>query len=195
MKNIISLSAISIFLFFFTGCEEKPALELTEKIKNGLRTDAKQFMESLKAVLVKEMQTNGIVAAVSVCSDTAQILTNNYGINKGIYIKRVSINYRNTINKPDEIETKALKYFAELKSIGKLTDTTEYFEVVNKAGVKNVRYLKPIIVQAPCLGCHGAENNIVPDVKSILNVKYPEDKATGYQMDDLRGAISIQKTL
>ena len=47
-------------------------------------------MESLKSVLVKEMQTNGIVSAVSVCSDTAQILTNNYGVNKGIYIKRVS---------------------------------------------------------------------------------------------------------
>lgn len=195
MKKIISLSAISIFLFFFTGCEEKPAPELTEQIKNGLRTDAKQFMESLKTVLVKEMQTNGIVAAVSVCSDTAQILTNNYGVNKGIYINRVSFNYRNTNSKPDEVETKALKYFEELKSNGKLTDTTEYFEVVEKEGVKNVRYMKPILVQSPCLGCHGAESNIVPEVKSILNVKYPEDKATGYQMDDLRGAVSIQKTL
>jgi len=48
-------------------------------------------MESLKTILVKEMQTNGIAAAVSVCSDTAQLLTNNYGIKKGIYIKRVSV--------------------------------------------------------------------------------------------------------
>ena len=84
MKKIISLSLLSIFIFFCIGCGEKPAPELTEQIKNGLRTDAKQFMESLKSVLVKEMQTNGIVAAVSVCSDTAQVLTNNYGVNKGI---------------------------------------------------------------------------------------------------------------
>ena len=195
MKKIISLSVISIFLFLLTGCGEKPTADLTEQIKIGLRTDAKQFMESLKTVLVKEMQTNGIVAAVSVCSDTAQVLTNNYGVNKGIYIKRVSFKYRNANNQPDEFETKALKYFDELRSSDKLTDTTEYFEVVDKEGVKNVRYMKPIIVQAPCLGCHGAVENIGIDVKAILNSKYPEDKATGYQMDDLRGAVSIQKTL
>ena len=55
--------------------------------------------------------------------------------------------------------------------------------------------MKPIIFQAPCLGCHGDIENISADVKTILNNKYPNDKATGYQMDDLRGAVSIQKTL
>jgi hypothetical protein len=50
-------------------------------------------------------------------------------------------------------------------------------------------------MQAPCLGCHGTVENIGPDVKTVLNNKYPDDKATGYQMDDLRGAVSIQKTL
>ena len=195
MKKIISLSVLSILIFLCIGCGEKPTPELTDQIKNGLRNDAKEFMDSLKSILVKEMQTNGIVSAVSVCSDTAQVLTNNYGVNKGIYIKRVSFKYRNANNQPDEFETKAIKYFDELKTNGKLTDTTEYFEVVDKEGVKNVRYMKPIIVQAPCLGCHGAVENIGIDVKAILNSKYPEDKATGYQMDDLRGAVSIQKTL
>lgn len=195
MKKIISLSVLSIFVFLCIGCGEKSTPQLTDQIKNGLRTDAKEFMGSLKSILVNEMQTNGIVAAVSVCSDTAQVLTNNYGVNKGIYIKRVSFNYRNTNNQPDEFETKGLKYFEELKSRDKLTDTTEYFEVVDAEGVKTVRFMKPIMVQAPCLGCHGAVENIGPDVKAVLNNKYPEDKATGYQMDDLRGAVSIQKTL
>ena len=54
MKKIIFLSVFSMFLLLLTGCEEKPTPELTEQIKNGLRTDAKQFMESLKSVLVKE---------------------------------------------------------------------------------------------------------------------------------------------
>jgi hypothetical protein len=195
MKKIISLSVLSIFIFLSNGCREKPSPELTDQIKNGLRNDAKQFMGSLKSILVKEMQTNGIVAAVSVCSDTAQILTNNYGINKGIYIKRVSFKNRNINNQPDEFEAKALKYFEELNSSGKLTDTIEYIEVVSEEGVKTVRFMKPIIMQAPCLGCHGTVENIGPDVKTVLNNKYPEDKATGYQMDDLRGAVSIQKTL
>jgi uncharacterized protein YcfL len=108
MKKIISLSVISIFLFLLTGCGEKPTAELTEQIKNGLRTDAKEFMDSLKSILVKEMQTNGIVSAVSVCSDTAQLLTVNYGFSKGIYIKRVSLKYRNPNNVPDGFESKVL---------------------------------------------------------------------------------------
>lgn len=194
MKKIISLSMLIIFLITLS-CSEKPKPELTDQIKNGLRKDAKEFMESLKSILVKEMQTNGIVAAVSVCSDTAQILTNDYGVKKGIYIKRVSFKNRNQNNVPDEFETKALQYFEELKISGKLSETTEFIDIEELNGVKKVRYLKPIIVQAPCLGCHGTQENIGADVKNILNEKYPNDKATGYQMDDLRGAVSISKTL
>lgn len=194
MKKIISLSMLIIFLITLS-CSEKPKPELTDQIKNGLRKDAKEFMGSLKSILVKEMQTNGIVAAVSVCSDTAQILTNDYGVKKGIYIKRVSFKNRNQNNVPDEFETKALQYFEELKISGKLSETTEFIDIEELNGVKKVRYLKPIIVQAPCLGCHGTQENIGADVKNILNEKYPNDKATGYQMDDLRGAVSISKTL
>lgn len=194
MKKIISLSMLIIFLITLS-CSEKPKPELTDQIKNGLRKDAKEFMGSLKSILVKEMQTNGIVSAVSVCSDTAQILTNDYGVKKGIYIKRVSFKNRNQNNIPDEFETKALQYFEELKINGKLSETTEFIDIEELNGVKKVRYLKPIIVQAPCLGCHGTQENIGADVKNILNEKYPNDKATGYQMDDLRGAVSISKTL
>lgn len=194
MKKIISLSMLIIFLITLS-CSEKPKPELTDQIKNGLRKDAKEFMGSLKSILVKEMQTNGIVAAVSVCSDTAQILTNDYGVKKGIYIKRVSFKNRNQNNIPDEFETKALQYFEELKINGKLSETTEFIDIEELNGVKKVRYLKPITVQAPCLGCHGTQENIGADVKNILNEKYPNDKATGYQIDDLRGAVSISKTL
>lgn len=195
MKKTISFSIILFFLTFWVGCGEKPKLELTEQIKNGLRTDAKEFMSSLKSILIKEMQTKGIVAAVSVCSDTAQILTNNYGIEKGIYIKRVTFKNRNKNNAPNGIESEALKMFEELKSNGELAESTEYFNTIEKDGVTSVIYLKPIIVQAPCLSCHGAVDQIGADVKAILNNKYPNDKATGYQVNDLRGAVSIQKTL
>jgi hypothetical protein len=193
MKKIISLSALIFSLIFCLGCGEKP--KLTEEIKIGFRHDAKEFMESLKSILVKEMQTNGIASAVSVCSDTAQLLTVNFGFNKGIYIKRVSFMNRNPNNMPDGFETKVLKSFEFLKSQGKMNDSTEFFELIEESGVTNVRYMKPILIQAPCLSCHGAITNIGTDVKMILNKKYPNDKATGYQIDDLRGAVSIQKTL
>lgn len=195
MKKVISFAIILFFLTFWLGCGEKPKPELTEQIKNGLRADAKEFMGSLKSILVKEMQSNGIIAAVSVCSDTAQILTNNYGVKKGLYIKRVSFKNRNINNTPNSIESEALKMFEELKLKGELSESTEYFSTLEKDGVTSVVYLKPIIVQPPCLNCHGTVDQIGADVKIVINKKYPNDKATGYQIDDLRGAVSIQKTL
>jgi hypothetical protein len=195
MKKIISIIILLFIIVSITGCTDKSKPELTEQIKKGFRTDAKEFLESLKSILVKEMQTNGIVNAVSVCSDTAQILTNNYGISKGIYIKRVSFKNRNENNKPNKIEADALKVFEDLKQKGELIETTEYFTTVNEDGITSVIYLKPIIVQAPCLSCHGDNDQISAEVNEILKNKYPNDKATGYQIDDLRGALSIKKTL
>ena len=64
MKNIISLLIFLSFLTFWFGCGEKAKPQLTEQIKSGLRADAQEFMSSLKSVLVKEMQNNGVASAV-----------------------------------------------------------------------------------------------------------------------------------
>ena len=54
---------------------------------------------------------------------------------------------------------------------------------------------KPILVQAPCLNCHGSREQIVPEVLQIIDKRYQNDKAVNYQIGDLRGAVSIQKVL
>lgn len=194
MKRSVLLLIIIISIFLLE-CGNQSKANLTQQQKANLRANSKEFVESLKSVLIKEIQTNGIVSAVSVCSDTAQILTNKFGITKGIYIKRVSFKNRNPNNSPDEIESKALKYFEELKSSGMLNDTTEFIEITEKENTRTIHFLKPIIVQAPCLNCHGQSNFILPDVKAIIDQKYSSDKATGYNLNDLRGAVSIQKVL
>ncbi|GMU95296.1 DUF3365 domain-containing protein [Ignavibacterium album] len=193
MKKLIVFSVLSLFIFI--NCSQKSKPEITEELKISLRSDAKSFMESLKSVLIKEIQTNGIVKAVSVCSDTAQVLTNNYGISKGIYIRRVSFKNRNPLNVPDEFETKVLEMFEEQFRNGQLKPESEYAEMIEDNGIYKVRYLKPIFVQPECLNCHGSEEQISPQVKEVINKIYPDDKAKGYQMGDLRGAVSIQKTL
>ncbi|MFN3872655.1 MAG: DUF3365 domain-containing protein [Ignavibacterium sp.] len=193
MKKLIVFSVLSLFIFI--NCSQKSKPEITEELKTSLRSDAKSFMESLKSVLIKEIQTNGIVKAVSVCSDTAQVLTNNYGISKGIYIKRVSFKNRNPLNVPDDFEAKVLKMFEEQFKNGQLKPETEYAEMIEVNGVYKLRYMKPIFVQPECLNCHGLEEQISAQVKEVINKIYPNDKAKGYQMGDLRGAVSIQKTL
>lgn len=193
MKKLIVISVLSLFIFI--NCSQKSKPEITEELKTSLRSDAKSFMETLKSVLIKEIQTNGIVKAVSVCSDTAQVLTNNYGISKGIYIKRVSFKNRNPLNVPDDFEAKVLKMFEDQFGKDQLKPESEYIELIEENGIYKVRYLKPIFLQPECLNCHGAEEQISPQVKEVINKIYPDDRAKGYQMGDLRGAVSIQKTL
>ncbi|MGQ9644232.1 MAG: Tll0287-like domain-containing protein [Ignavibacterium sp.] len=193
MKKLL-FSVLFLFILLIS-CTQKPKPEITEQLKSALRSDAKTFMESLKSVLIKEIQTHGIVSAVSVCSDTAQVLTNNYGISKGIYIKRVSFKNRNPLNVPDDFEAQGLKLFEDLHNKNLIKPETEYVEIIEENGVSKVRYMKPIFVQPECLSCHGTEEQISPQVKEVINKIYPDDKAKGYKMGDLRGAVSIQKTL
>jgi hypothetical protein len=194
MKNIFLLSLLTLIVFS-TGCLKKTDKEISDKEMAELRTAANDFMKSLKAVLVNEIRVNGIVSAVSVCSDTAQMLTNNFGHETGVYIKRVSFRNRNPLNKPDEFEADYLQKFEELFRNGELFPQTEFAEIEEADGQKFIHYMKPILVQSECLGCHGMENEIPESVKAVLNEKYPEDKAVNFRTGDLRGAVSVKKII
>jgi hypothetical protein len=178
-----------------SGCSSEKQPEISNEQKSELRSDANEFMNGLKNVLISEIQSNGLKSAVSVCSDTAQVMTNDYSVQKGIYIKRVSFNNRNNNNTPDLFETEGLNYFQKILDEGRLDSLSEYFKIVEEDEVKYLRYMKPILVQAPCLNCHGSREQIVPEVLQIIDKRYQNDKAVNYQIGDLRGAVSIQKVL
>jgi hypothetical protein len=55
-----------------------------------------------------------------------------------------------------------------------------------------VRFLRPIRVAQPCLACHGTPATYSPAVRGLLRERYPQDQAVGYQVGDLRGAISVR---
>lgn len=188
-----SLFVLLISLFLIAGCSSEKQTEISESTKLEMRKDADEFMSGLRNVLLSKIKNNGLVAAVSVCSDTAQVMTNNFGVEKGVYIKRVSFKCRNEINNPDEFETEGLKYFEQIKNEGKLDSLSEFIKVVEENNISYLRYMKPILVQPPCLNCHGMEEQIMPEVSELINSKYKNDKARNYQAGDLRGAISIQK--
>ena len=50
------------------------------------------------------------------------------------------------------------------------------------------RVLQPIVIAEPCLACHGAAETIAPAVTEVLAARYPNDRATGYALGDMRGA-------
>jgi hypothetical protein len=193
MKYLISISALIVIVLLFSCTEKKT--EVNENQLEGMRTTSTEFMKTLKGILIKQIQTKGVVQAVSVCSDTAQVLTNNFGLQKGVFIRRVSFKNRNENNYPDDFEKKILSEFELLKQNNELNDKTEHFEVVKEGEYTYLRYLKPILIQAECLNCHGNKDEMMPEVKELIALKYSGDKAVGYNIGDLRGAVSVKKVV
>jgi len=193
MKYYFS-ALVLLFSLLLLSCSENK-VEVSEQEIAGMRTVAMGFMKDLKGVLINQIQTNGVLQAVSVCSDTAQVLTNNFGLQKGVYIKRVSFKNRNENNFPDDFEKKVLSKFEMLHQNKELNTETEHAEIVQEGEFKYLRYLKPILIQAECLNCHGSDADIMPEVKQLIAQEYSNDKAVGYKVGDLRGAVSLKKVI
>ncbi len=194
MKTIFSINLLILILIISCG-EKNQEAQITENQKKEMRENASEFMGQLKSILIKQIKSEGTLSAVAVCSDTAQVLTNDYGLKKGVYIKRVSFKNRNKHNVPDEFEARILKEFEQIKKEGKLTSDTEHFEIIIENDYQYLRYMKPIKIGAACLKCHGNEEKISPEVKGLITKRYPDDKAVGYKNGDLRGAVSIKKLI
>jgi hypothetical protein len=189
----------NLFIFLiiggvFTSCSNSDKFD-ENAVKNEMKVYANEYMQELKSVLVKNMQAGGPLKAVNVCYDTALVLTKNYSADKKVAVKRFSFNNRNENNVPDEFEKQALQYFEELADKGKLNSDSEILEREKVEDITIVRYVKPIFIDAPCLNCHGNESQISKEVAEVLKEKYPNDKAIGYKIGDLRGAISVVKEM
>jgi hypothetical protein len=196
MKKLLILTSIIFVTFALTSCEKKENEKKPSEAQIAeLRASAGKFLGHLKSVLVNEMQNNGVIVAVKVCSDTALVLTEQIGKAKNVQIKRVSERNRNPNNSPDEFELSVLEKFRKLHSSKQIDGATEYAGFSEIDGMNVIRYMKPIIVQNECLSCHGSSEYIPDAVSSLLTELYPEDKARDYSIGDLRGAVSIIKII
>ena len=48
-------------------------------------------------------------------------------------------------------------------------------------------YVEPIVTQPLCLACHGS--SLAPEIAERLAADYPDDRATGFEVGDLRGVF------
>jgi hypothetical protein len=157
------------------------------------RRAAAGLTEQIRGLLGEELKKGSFAGAVDACSLKAQTAMRAFAVREGIAIRRVSLKYRNPADAPDAWETLKLRELEEQKKNGLLP--AEVSEVVTVKGRKTLRYLKPITIQQMCLTCHGSDEQIPADVKTILKSRYKNDKATGYQSGDLRGAVSVSVPL
>lgn len=165
------------------------------KYQEESRKVAKEFVTQLGGELQKEMKENGPVAAIKVCRNVAPAIASEASRKNGWHVARVSLKTRNPLlGMPDAWEQKVLADFNP-RMEKENPANMEFAEVVTEPQGKFYRYMKAIPVQDVCLKCHGTDETIPQNVKDALKAEYPHDKATGYTLGQIRGAITIKRPL
>ncbi|AWI76688.1 hypothetical protein CEW83_16925 [Parazoarcus communis] len=156
---------------------------------------ASSIPPKLIAVLQGEIAKGGTEGAIGVCRDKAPQMAKAASERTGWNIRRVSLKNRNPKAVPDAWERAALEAFDRRAAAGEAPATLEKGEVVVEGGVESYRYMKALPTQALCLSCHGSDTDIDPAVRTKLQALYPDDKATGYTVGEIRGAMTIRRPL
>lgn len=151
----------------------------------------KAFASSLKSELVAALQSGGPVNALNVCNAEAMPITSKIAAEHNAEVFRVSLKNRNPDNVPNDWQTKVLEAFDTRAADGEDIVKMASVDIVDVDDKKQVRFMKAVPTEGACLLCHGTQ--IAPDVQAKLAEYYPEDKATGYSLGDVRGAIVVIK--
>jgi hypothetical protein len=97
----------------------------------------------------------------------------------GVTVGRTSARLRNPENAPPAW---ARGYVAKTDHRKAADVPPTAFDLGDRVGV-----LRPIEIRRRCLGCHDARERLAPSTRSWLARAYPQDRALGYALGDLRG--------
>lgn len=158
----------------------------TELVAKGASVAGK-LVQRLGGEVKTQMETSGPEGAVGFCSGNALMITDLLAKETGTSIRRVSLKHRNPANAADVAERSVLERWEKMVQEGK---TLPSYELKHLSDSRSVFYKPVIINNEACLKCHG-EIAAGSPLFEALRSTYPEDKATGYKMGDLRGMIEI----
>lgn len=151
---------------------------------------AMSSQQTLGKNLVQAIESGGFEHAISFCNTQAIPLTDSMSQIHSASIKRASDFPRNPDNLANAEELEEIVHFKNLIKKGK-----SMLEIEPKIKIENtqVRFYYPILTNNMCLNCHGVKNETVsPEVLSSLSTLYLEDKALGYNINEVRGIWSIE---
>ena len=167
-------------------------VNLKAEVASAKKT-TKAFGRALKAELKKAKKAGGLIKAIEVCNTEAMPITARVAKEQGATLSRVSLKNRNAENVPNDWQKVVLEDFDARFAKGESVKKMAFAKIVENDGKKQFRFMKALPTGGKCLDCHGSE--IDADVSAKLAELYPDDKATGYQKGQVRGAIVIVKDL
>lgn len=179
---VLSLVVLSCFLTAAVGQESNELLAKQAKQKISA------FSGDLKQALIEAIQSKGFSHALNVCKIEApkiaqQLSTDDWEV------ARTSLRVRNSANQADSWETQMLNSFDSAFKAG--SPVTELSATSQDDAT--YRYMQAIPMGQVCLACHGKQ--VEPRLLDTIKMNYPQDTATGFTLEDIRGAFTLSKAL
>ncbi len=175
----------------------QPGPGRNENAMQETRDIASAMLKELGQTLQAAMANGGPENAIGVCKTQAPEIAQNLSTKHQLQVARVGTRARNAVmGQPNEWQALALKQFEARLASGAKPHDIEFVQLT-KSGAYDLelRYAKPIVMQAMCTACHGSTEQITPSVKAKLEQMYQNDKAVDYKPGDLRGAVVVTRIL
>lgn len=172
-----------------TKVNEAELIQTAMKWGNEITQEAQ---ESLISTLQEAIAEKGVSEAIEFCNVEALPILQEVSEKYNVQVRRASFDYRNPEDAPRDYEAGIL-------------DTYVYNMENNLESEPNVQkfengdillYTKAIkIPSALCLNCHGEPGKeVAQETLNKIDELYPEDKAKGHKIGDLRGMWSVRMT-
>ncbi|MFN3998906.1 DUF3365 domain-containing protein [Algoriphagus sp.] len=207
MKKIV-ISVVASTFFVACGPQERVSRETFEQVNQSMKVKRLTEVEILDAAMVwgdsisNEAQNQlisslqnavtekGVLGAIEYCNVQALPILAEVSQKYGVEIRRASNRYRNPADQPTEEESQILEAYEYNAENGNKSDPNiQKFE-----NGEVYLYTKAIVIPGGfCLSCHGESGKeLNEETQKKLNELYPQDKATGHKVGDLRGMWSIR---
>ncbi|WP_297336456.1 DUF3365 domain-containing protein [Algoriphagus sp.] len=204
--------AILVFLFMSScGSGERVSKEVFEEVNESMEVKKLNEAEIFEAAMVwgdsisteaqqqllgqlqEAIAEKGVPGAIEFCNVQALPILDQVSKKYEVEIRRVSNRYRNPVDQPSEMEERILETYEYNVENG--LESTPNLQKIDEG--KAYLYSKAIVIPGGlCLNCHGdPQKDISAQTLEKINALYPQDKATGHKVGDLRGmwSIKIQK--
>jgi hypothetical protein len=174
------------------GIPEKKAAQKEESIKQEYLQKGAEIANLTQSELLKNvsqaMQKGGPGYAIDFCNLRALPIKDSLSRLNNCQIRRIAIKYRNPADRPRTRTEKDQLYDYQDASEKGDSITPEVYLFDDR-----IEYYHPIFINnGACLICHGDPDKQMAE-ETIQKIKshYPDDLATGFKMNDFRGAWKI----
>jgi hypothetical protein len=199
MRISSTFSVLMVMLVLLSQCTN-PAPTPTQAAAKELTPEEEQvYLDKGKAItaaafaamsgkLSAAMETGGVAGAVEYCNLVAYPLLDSLSKVNNATIRRTSTKLRNPKNAAQGWEVEALAAFEQAKTL-----VREPKPRVRQLDDGSAVFVAPIKLQPLCTKCHGTVGkDIAAADYEVIKKLYPDDAATGYVPDELRGMWAIQ---